>query len=134
MNINEEVNMFYQWIKLKIRRHFRRSIPTIREGDIWWAAVGKNVGIEINGKNVDFSRPVLVYKKLSRLGFLAIPLTTQPHEGDWYIPFEFQNKTSRAVLSQIRVLSVYRLYTRMGRLSAGDFTLIKKGFMNLYGK
>lgn len=67
------------------------------EGQIWWAALGKNVGVEINGKNKDFSRPVVEY----------------------------------AVLFQIRMMSVARLYNRMGKLSTGDFKKIQAGFKKL---
>ena len=96
-------------------------------------AVGENVGIEINGKSGRFSRPVLVYKKLSKFGFLGVPLTSQEHEGSWYVPFDFQGNTSYAVLAQIRVMSVSRLYgNAIGQISKADFRAICKGFDNLY--
>ena len=134
MNVREEIILFQQWIRVKMRQHIQRMTPTINEGEIWWAAVGKNVGIEINGKNRNFSRPVIIYKKFSRLGFLAIPLTTQLHDGSWYVSFEFQDKKSYAALAQIRVMSVYRLYKRMGRLPDSDFEAVKMGFIELYTK
>ena len=95
-------------------------------------AVGENVGIEINGKSEYFSRPVLVFKKLSHLGFMGIPLTTKIKTGSWYICFKFQNKNVYAVLSQARVFSVARLYDRIGQASRNDMKLIKKGFRKLY--
>ncbi len=127
-----EEKRFDEWIKLKEKIHEIGRIPAIKEGEIWWAALGENVGVEINGKNEVFSRPVLVYKKLSRYGFMAIPLTSQSHEGKWYIPFVFQDKKSIATLSQARVMSVSRLYKRMGTISDLDFEMIKEGFRKLY--
>lgn len=124
---------FDEWIELKKNIHSSHRIPAIKEGEIWWCAMGENVGIEINGKHEVFSRPILVFKKLSRLGFLGIPLTTQQHTGNWYIPFVFQNKTSIAVLSQARTISTLRLYRRMGTLPDTDFQLIVQGFNKLYG-
>lgn len=94
--------------------------------------MGENVDVEINGKNEVFSRPVLIYKKLSRFGFLGIPLTTQKHEGDWYVSFVFKDKTSIAVLSQVRTFSVLRLYRRMGTIPESDFNLVTTGFNKLY--
>lgn len=132
MNIREEIVLFQQWIRVKMRQHIQRVTPLINEGEIWWAAVGKNVGIEINGKSENFSRPVIIYKKFSRLGFLAIPLTSRPHNSNWYVPFIFQNMESYAALAQIRIMSVHRLYGRMGKMTASDFKSVKEGFKKLY--
>lgn len=52
------------------------EIPKITEGEVWWVAIGENVGVEINGKSRYFSRPVIVFRKLSHLGFMGIPLST----------------------------------------------------------
>lgn len=127
-----EEKHFYEWIGLKENLHITNRIPAIKEGEIWWAALGENIGIEINGKNNVFSRPVLVFKKLSKFGFMAIPLTSRPHDGKWYVPFIFRNKKSVAVLSQMRAMSVSRLYERMGTISDRDFALVRSGFKNLY--
>ena len=32
----------------------------VHEGDIWWVRLGVNVGYEIDGKQREFSRPVVV--------------------------------------------------------------------------
>ena len=32
------------------------------EGDIWWVRLGVNVGYEIDGKDRDFARPVIVLR------------------------------------------------------------------------
>ena len=127
------VKHFYEWIKQKKRIDSIGRLPSVSERDVWWAAVGENVGIEINGKSERFSRPVLVYKKLSKFGFLAIPLTTKEHCGSWYVPFEFQGKISYAALAQVRVMSVSRLYGNViGKISTTDFETVCQGFNNLY--
>ena len=120
------------WFKVKIQLQTKGTFYNIREGDVWWCAFGQNVGVEINGKNNTFSRPVVVLKKLSNLGFLGVPLTSQHHTGSWYTPFIFHDKQEYAVLSQIRVLSIHRLYKKMGMISTADFNLIKNGLLELY--
>lgn len=117
---------FEGWIKLKEKIHYGNSTPKITEGDVWWCSCGENVGVEINGKNRLFSRPVLVYKKLSRYGFIGVPLTSQRKTGSWYVNFVFQDKEQTAVLSQIRTFSVSRLSSRMGVLDASDMNRIKE--------
>ena len=123
---------FDGWIKVKENVHYYGRIPNIKEGEIWWCAVGENVGIEINGKSNAFSRPVLVMKKLSRFGFLGVPLTSQFHAGNWYVEFIFKSKKQFASLAQIRVFSVSRLYKKIGTAPDSDLQLVKKGFRKLY--
>ena len=127
-----ENQIFDEWIEVKKELNSVKKYPHITEGEVWWCGIGKNVGVEINGKHGNFSRPVIVYKKLSIFGFLAIPLSTQYHTGSWYVNFNFKNKQQAAVLAQIRVISISRLYRRMGMLSKGDFNKIKDGFHKLY--
>lgn len=101
-------------------------------GWFWQWGVGKNVGIEINGKSEKFSHPVIIYKKLSAFGFLGIPMSTQQHTGSWYVPFDFWGKRSVAVLSQVRTISTMRLYRRMGELDEIDFKKVRDGFRAIY--
>ena len=121
---------FREWFRLKEKLHFGNSTPRIKEGDIWWCSCGENIGIEINGKNDLFSRPVFIYKKLGRFGFVGIPLTSQNKVGSWYVQFDFQGKNQTAVLSQIKALSVSRLSSRMGELDASDVKKIKEALLN----
>lgn len=107
-------------------------VPAVKDGEVWWCAMGENVGVEINGKSNTFARPVLIFKKLSRYGFLAIPLTSQPHVGSWYASFRFQGKEQVAVLAQIRVISVARLYRKIGSIDDNDKTVIREAFRALY--
>ncbi len=123
---------FDEWIDLKEKLHGMNRLRTMHEGEIWWCAMGENVGVEINGKNGVFSRPVLIFKKLSRVGFMGIPLTSQMHEGDWYVSFVFRDKLQTAILAQARVMSVARLYQKMGDTTRGDFMKVRDGFARLY--
>ena len=123
---------FDDWIEIKKKVHTLGKIPTINEGEIWWCAMGRNVGVEINGKSERFSRPILILKKLSKLGFLGVPLTSQDKVGSWYAGFEFQGKRETAALCQIRVVSVSRLYKKIGRVPKSDLAIVKNAFLKLY--
>ena len=125
---------FWQWHKVKVKLHFVGRVPHVNEGEIWWYGCGENVGIEINGKHEVFSRPVLIFKKLSRFSFMGIPLTSRIREGSWYSNFTFRDKRECAVLCQARVYSVARLYDKMGRVSESDLELVRQAFANLYCK
>lgn len=123
-----------KWFPVKEAKHNIKTtkISKITNGEIWWVAVGENVGIEINGKSKYFSRPVLVFKKLSHLGFMGIPLSTQAHSGSWYVNFRFQGKEVFAALSQAKIFSTARLYNRLGQIAEDGMIKVKTGFRNLY--
>ena len=127
-----EEKHFDKWMEVKSNRHFRGECPIVKEGQIWWCAIGENVGIEINGKSEFFSRPIIIVKKLSRYGFLAVPLTSQKHEGSWYANFVFKDKTQYAALSQMRVMSAARLYRRIGTVPKSDLDIVINGIKKLY--
>ncbi len=127
------IKRFLEWIGLKEKIHNHNLVaPLFKDGEIWWCAVGENIGIEINGKGKSFSRPVFVYKKLSKDGFVGIPLTTQKKEGTWFVAISFRQKINIANLSQVRVFSSSRMYERMGKLDSNDIIKIKNGFLRLY--
>ena len=125
---------FDEWIEIKKDLDEKNRLPSIKEGEIWWCSVGENVGVEIGGKSKVFTRPVLIYKKLSRFGFMGVPLTSKDHSENWYVKFVFKERTSLAALSQARVFSVARLHKKMGTISEQDFNLIERKFNDLYIK
>ena len=128
----EDEKHFEEWIGVKEKIHFSDSAPKISDGDIWWCGFGENVGIEINGKSSRFSRPVVVMKKLSRYGFMGVPLTSQEKTGAWYVEFEFLGKKEYAAVCQARVMSSSRLYAKIGQIPKSDLDIIKEAFVNLY--
>lgn len=124
---------FDEWIHVKEKLHFKiHKPPLVSEGEIWWASLGENVGWEINGKSALFSRPVIIYKKLARGLYLAIPSTTQERKGTWFVSFRQQKKLTFACLHQIRTIDFRRLSSKLGRLDDSDFRRIKEGFNDLY--
>lgn len=124
---------FAEWLKLKERLDGASPEPPfISEGDLWWASLGENVGHEIDGKDADFARPVIVHTRLSRETFLAIPTTTQAKRGSWYVWFEQKEKRMAACLHQVRVVDHRRLLWKIGALDIKDFSRVKDGFNRLY--
>lgn len=124
---------FLEWVGLKEQLHIKEhEPPLVSKGEIWWASIGENVGSEINGKSDLFSRPVIIFKKLSHGFYLIIPTTTQIRIGSWYIGFRQQGKDMAACLHQIKTIDHRRLSSKLGRLDDSDFSRIKRGFDDLY--
>ncbi len=117
---------FSKWNQEKQRLHYFGRRPDVHTGEIWWCAMGENIGIEINGKGDVFTRPVIILRKLSKHGFIGTPLTSQPHDGSWYAHFRFKNKDEYAAFSQIRTFSTQRLLRKMGRADDTDMREVKE--------
>jgi mRNA interferase MazF len=131
--LQDITNNFLEWIKVKINLNNRiNNPPSFLEREIWWCNLGQNIGSEIYGKGYNFTRPVIVYKKLSRFTLLVIPCSTKIREGNWYVKFVHNSIDMVAVLSQIRIIDYRRLINKMGRIDTKDFEKIKLGFLDLY--
>ena len=124
---------FLEWIRLKERLDAAESKPPLfKEGEIWWCAVGENVGTEISGKNKGFSRPVIVFKKYGHLSFFGIPMTSQDKQGSWFVRITQSGIRSTAIVSQGKYYDVRRMYTRMGILDESDYARVKERFLSLH--
>lgn len=124
---------FLEWVHLKEKLDLGvQKVPHVNEAEVWWASLGENIGYEINGKSKLFTRPVLVFKKLSKSFYLVIPLTTQKHVGTWYVNYKQQGKMVTACLQQVRTVDYRRLYSKLGVLDDSDFERVRIGFRDLY--
>jgi mRNA interferase MazF len=114
----------------------KKNIKTVnilfRERDIWWCKLGKNIGQEQDGSGDNFSRPVLILKKLDSKTCIILPITTQENTGSWFFELNnINNKKNWAILNQIRLISVNRLYYYIGYINQEDFIKIKKQLTSL---
>lgn len=130
----ELIRRLREWNEVKIKLNLSAGRQNIREGQIYWASVGQNIGEEMYGKSSTYTRPVLVFKKLSKSRFMGIPLTSQDHEGSWYVPFMHDDKKQVAVVGQAKVMSTKRLFNEIGEIDDADMKRIEEGFKDLYIK
>ena len=118
---------FDQWNKKKKHINSQSNRLYFHEGDIWWAQLGVNVGYEIDGKNDDFTRPVLVLKKYNEYSFLALPLSSQNKRGTYYFSVGVvDGKEAVAVLSQLKNIDSLRLVNKVGFVVEDIMNEIKK--------
>jgi len=103
------------------------AAPFFKEREIWWVSVGINVGHEEDGKGEEFSRPVLILRKLGRYTFIGIPLSTSKKIGRFYFHFNFTGITeSTALLGHVRSFDSRRLIRKYGFVSKEVFESIRK--------
>lgn len=127
------IKKFLEWIGLKQKLHAKsHKPPYVNEGEIWWVSLGENVGSEIGGKSDKFSRPAIVFKKLSSGFYFVIPTTTQQKKGSWYFSFHQRGRPVNACLHQARSVDYRRFYSKLSELYASDFYDLKEAFKDLY--
>jgi len=125
---------FDEWNEIKKQVDGRSNIIQFKEREVYWASIGENVGFEQNGKGSDFSRPVLIIKKLNNHLFFGVPLSTQSRSGSFFYEFELlSSKTSTALLVQAKVYDVKRLDQKIGMMHKDDFDKLKAKMKELLG-
>lgn len=100
--------------------------------EVWWCAVGINVGSEIDGKSGGFERPVLVIRIFSQDGFLGIPLTSKDKGNRYAVPVCHEKGMSFANTSQLRLFSKKRMLRKIGMVEMGDFKKVLVALKDLF--
>ena len=126
------IKSIQEWCILKIALWNKQSKVVFKQGDIWWCSLGINLGEEIYGKGLKFTRPILVFRKFTGNSFLGLPLTTQEKHGSWYVEITMHGKKNWAMLNQARVLDKKRLTNRIGTLDDNDYNKIRARFLEFY--
>lgn len=118
---------YWKWHLVKAKLNDRGDQPFFYEREIWFCAIGLNVGREQDGKHDWFERPVLVLKKFNWETFWGVPLTTRFHENSYhYFRFSVNGKVMSASLSQLRLFDVRRILRKAGMMHEKDFLKLKE--------
>jgi mRNA interferase MazF len=113
---------FDAWNIEKKRIHDRLNPPFYHEREIWWCALGVNVGFEQDGTGANYDRPVLVIRGFNARVFFGVALTGKEKRGRYYAPIgEVEGRAASVVLSQARLLDSKRLVRKMATLDEGTF-------------
>ena len=123
---------FSLWHLIKESLHKRPPQIFFHEREVWYAALGVNIGFEEDGKGDQFSRPIIILKKFNRSVFWSLPLSRTPRTGKYYFQFSFkENTTSTALLSQIKLMDERRLISKIGTVEKKTFREIQHKIRDL---
>ena len=116
------MNNFDIWNKEKQNTNNITIDTVFYEREIWWAKIGINIGVEIDGKHELSLRPVVVLRKFNKDMLLVIPTTTQEKYGKYYVEvFGEDGRSYRACISQIRVISAKRLLRKISTINKSSY-------------
>ena len=118
---------FDGWNAQKKTIHVSGQNKLYHERQLWWCSLGANVGFEQDGTGLEYQRPVLILKGMSRETCYVIQLTTSPRQHRYRIPIGIvEGKSAVALISQMRLIDTKRLVNKIGFLDPKIFTLIRK--------
>jgi len=125
---------FDEWNKIKkeINQNIKDILPAKRQ--VWWLSAGLNIGVEEDGKNNNFERPVLVVRVFNKQCFLGIPITSADKTNKkYYFPIEYNGDKYFLILSQIRLFSTKRLLRKIFKLDGQEFLKTKQELKKVIG-
>ncbi|MEK7113960.1 MAG: type II toxin-antitoxin system PemK/MazF family toxin [Patescibacteria group bacterium] len=108
--------------------------------EVWWCSLGVNIGAEIDGKNENFERTIIIMRVYNKETMLVLPTTGRAKPDKFHFPIkidaqnpetkESYKKTVYVKLTQARVISNKRLVRKVDVINEEDFEKIKDAFKN----
>ncbi|MDB5265097.1 MAG: hypothetical protein JWN64_668 [Parcubacteria group bacterium] len=117
-------NLFKKKLELK---DGREAHAYVRE--VWWCALGINVGVEIDGKHENFERPVLILKVYNKDSLFVLPITSKEKEDEFHVSISSKVGKVRVKITQGKVISSKRLLRKIDTVSTSDFLQVKARFI-----
>ena len=108
---------YREWHDTKTKLNNAEGSALFHEREIWWCALGSNIGFEQDGSSELFTRPVIVLTKFNLDVCLVVPLSAKIKKGKYYHPVgNASGRDSVAILSQIRLVDRKRLASKISTL------------------
>lgn len=108
--------------------------------EVWWCSLGVNIGAEIDGKNENFERPVLIMRVYNKHSMLVLPVTSKEKNDPFHCKIIVQAKSGKTgeiydkpvwvKLTQVRMISNRRLLRKVDVIPNADFLKVKEAFKN----
>lgn len=121
---------FDRWNDKKKVLHGKSEAPFYHEREIWWCALGVNIGFEQDGTGENFDRPVVIIRGFNKEVCFAVALVGKKKTGKYYFDVgKIEDREASAVLSQVRLLDTKRLLRKIDTLDEKTFNELKKALM-----
>ncbi len=119
---------FDRWSELKKHLNSREGTAYAHPREVWWCALGMNIGAEADGKHDNFERPVIVMRVYNKETLFVLPTTSKEKVDKFHYKIVTEEKTVWVKLTQGRVISNKRLLRKVDILSEKIFAELKERF------
>ena len=118
---------FDSWNIKKKAIHHEGVHKFYHEREVWWCALGVNVGSEQDGTGENNDRPVLILRGVSKHTCIIVPLTSSQGKHRLGVPIgTIHEKNTSAILSQMRIIDIKRLLYRITYINQNIFISVQK--------
>jgi len=118
---------FDRWSRSKKNIHNDGRRPFYHAREVWWCAVGANVGNELDGTGDHHDRPVLVIRPFNAETFFGVALIGHERAGRYYFSLgKIDDRDAVANLSQARLFDTKRLIRKIATIDEGMFRELAK--------
>ena len=122
---------FDKWNIIKKKTHNKELPPLFSEREVWWCALGANVGDEEDGKGLNYLRPMLVVRKFNKSIFYGLPVTSNKKDDVFHFVINSGNVHGSIILSQMRLIDAKRLSHILGKITGDELSGVKKKLKEL---
>ncbi|MEK7510948.1 MAG: type II toxin-antitoxin system PemK/MazF family toxin [Patescibacteria group bacterium] len=121
---------YRKWHARKKELNEASGTALFHEREVWWCALGANIGFEQDGGTELFTRPVVILSKFNLDACLIVPLTAKPKKGKYYFSVgTVSGRDAVAVLSQIRFVDRKRFTSKIATLEQDTFNALVKSLV-----
>ena len=133
--MGNDKKLFTDWSTIKqVINSKEKGFAYAHPREIWWCSLGKNIGIETDGKHDIFERPVLILSMDNQYGATILPLTSKNKKDIHHVCITYTDNQDKIweswiKLGQIRTISTKRLRRKVTTLEVGQFEVVKEAFI-----
>ncbi len=121
---------FDRWSAEKSSLHTTGNRPFYHAREIWWCAVGTNIGNEVDGTGTQHDRPVIVVRPFNAETFFGAALIGHERKGTFYFPLgRVEDREAVVNLSQARLFDTKRLLRKIGTLDESTFDDLRRALV-----
>lgn len=117
---------FDSWNNFKKNLELLKTNKYAHQREIWWCSIGINIGVEIDGKNEKFERPVIILKIYNKDAMIILPLTTKEKNAKFNYRIKTKEKIIWAKITQMKMISSKRLIRKIGFLDKDQFNNLRE--------
>jgi mRNA interferase MazF len=124
---------FDRWNRHKKTVQDKTFADYVHAREVWWCALGVNVGSEQDGSGDFFERPVLVLRKFNKNAVLVVPLSRTRKRTRYHVAGRHQGIEFAAIISQVRLVSTKRLTRKIYQMDRTIFAVIVAAVQAMIG-
>lgn len=129
---NDYTKEFDLWNEYAKKLNAREHPEAYNVKEVWWCALGVNIGSEQDGKNESFERPVLIIKRISKDMLIVSPITSSATKHRYRLTINLLGKESQILILHTKIISAKRLLRRISLIKNYTYVKVILSIISMY--